>query len=213
MVQVKKNLLKNKKSQMNLLIKQKQVHRLREWTYGCWGRGVGRTHACVWLSLLHCSPETITILLIGYTPIQTYLFFESLSCVQLFVTHGLQHAGLPCPSLSPRLCSDSCPLSQWCNLAMSSSATPLFNKNPKPKNLNWFLCRNWCTDHKNHTKSKEPRIAKIILKRRTMFRELTLFDFKPYYKAKVIKTLWYWHATYRSIEQKWESKNKPISLR
>ena len=25
--------------------------------------------------------------------------------------HGLQHARLPCPSLSPRVCSNSCPLS------------------------------------------------------------------------------------------------------
>ena len=28
--------------------------------------------------------------------------------------HGLQHARLPCPSLSPRVCSISCPLSHWC---------------------------------------------------------------------------------------------------
>ena len=27
-------------------------------------------------------------------------------------SHGLQHARLPCPSLSPRVYSDSCPLSQ-----------------------------------------------------------------------------------------------------
>ena len=26
--------------------------------------------------------------------------------------HGLQNARLPCPSLSPRVCSNSCPLSQ-----------------------------------------------------------------------------------------------------
>ena len=26
--------------------------------------------------------------------------------------HGLQHARLPCPSLSPGVCSNSCPLSQ-----------------------------------------------------------------------------------------------------
>ena len=26
--------------------------------------------------------------------------------------HGLQHARLPCPSLSPDVCADSCPLSQ-----------------------------------------------------------------------------------------------------
>ena len=27
--------------------------------------------------------------------------------------HGLWHARLPCPSLSPGVCSNSCPLSQW----------------------------------------------------------------------------------------------------
>ena len=27
--------------------------------------------------------------------------------------HGLQHTRLPCPSPSPRACSNSCPLSQW----------------------------------------------------------------------------------------------------
>ena len=34
---------------------------------------------------------------------------------------GLQHARLPCPSLSPRVCSNSCPLSQWCHPTISSS--------------------------------------------------------------------------------------------
>ena len=29
--------------------------------------------------------------------------------------HGLQHARLPCPSPSPRVCSNSCPLSWWCH--------------------------------------------------------------------------------------------------
>ena len=38
--------------------------------------------------------------------------------------HGLQHTRLPCPSLSPRVFSKSCPLSRWCYLATSSSATP-----------------------------------------------------------------------------------------
>ena len=30
--------------------------------------------------------------------------------------HWLQHARLSCPSLSPGVCSNSCPLSQWCYL-------------------------------------------------------------------------------------------------
>ena len=38
--------------------------------------------------------------------------------------HGLQCTRLPCPSLSPRACSHSCPLSQRCYLTISSSATP-----------------------------------------------------------------------------------------
>ena len=38
--------------------------------------------------------------------------------------HGLQHARLPCPSLSPWVCSDSCPLSQLCHPTISSSVVP-----------------------------------------------------------------------------------------
>ena len=37
--------------------------------------------------------------------------------------HGLQRTRLPCPSLSPRVGSSSCPLSWWCYLTISSSAT------------------------------------------------------------------------------------------
>ena len=35
--------------------------------------------------------------------------------------HWLQHARLPCPSLSHRVCSKSCPLSQGCHPTISSS--------------------------------------------------------------------------------------------
>ena len=38
--------------------------------------------------------------------------------------HRLQHSRLPCPSLSPGVCSHSCPSSQWCYLTISSSAAP-----------------------------------------------------------------------------------------
>ena len=37
--------------------------------------------------------------------------------------HGLQHDRLPCPSLSSEVCSNSCPLSQWCHQTISSSIT------------------------------------------------------------------------------------------
>ena len=37
--------------------------------------------------------------------------------------HELQHAGLPCPLLSPWVCSNSYPLSQWCHPTISSYVT------------------------------------------------------------------------------------------
>ena len=38
--------------------------------------------------------------------------------------HGLQHARLPCPSLTPGACSNSCPLSWWWHPTISSSVVP-----------------------------------------------------------------------------------------
>ena len=38
--------------------------------------------------------------------------------------HELQHTKLPCPSLPPRVCSNSCPLSHWCHPTISSSVAP-----------------------------------------------------------------------------------------
>ena len=36
----------------------------------------------------------------------------------------MHHTSLPCPSVPPRVCSNSCPLSQWCLPTISSSVTP-----------------------------------------------------------------------------------------
>ena len=38
--------------------------------------------------------------------------------------HGLHHARLPCPSPTPRNCSDSRPSSQWCHPTILSSVIP-----------------------------------------------------------------------------------------
>ena len=49
---------------------------------------------------------------------------QSLSCVWLFVTPWLQHIRPPCPSLTPRVYSNSCPLSRWCHPTTSFSVVP-----------------------------------------------------------------------------------------
>ena len=38
--------------------------------------------------------------------------------------HGLQHARPPCPSPTPGVCPNSCPLSRWCHPTISSSVVP-----------------------------------------------------------------------------------------
>ena len=38
--------------------------------------------------------------------------------------HGLQHARLSCPSLSPGVCSNSCPLNRWHHPTISSFVIP-----------------------------------------------------------------------------------------
>ena len=39
--------------------------------------------------------------------------------------HGLKHARPPCPSTTPRVYPNSCPLSRWCHATISSSVIPL----------------------------------------------------------------------------------------
>ena len=39
-------------------------------------------------------------------------------------SYGLLHSRSPCPSPTPRVYSDSCPLSRWCHSTISSSVIP-----------------------------------------------------------------------------------------
>ena len=56
--------------------------------------------------------------------------------------YGLQHARLPCPSSSPRACSNSCPLSQWCHPTISSSVTS-FSSCPQSFPASVSLLMSW----------------------------------------------------------------------
>ena len=53
-----------------------------------------------------------------------WLLFSCYVMSEYLPHHGLQHARLPCPSLFPRACLDSCLLSWWCHPTILLSVTP-----------------------------------------------------------------------------------------
>ena len=115
------------------------VHELH--TYPGWGsvlylRIEQTTLLCVWHLLpkgdriiRQCKCVVLSIpphssLFFRFTLPDLLLLFICLVVSDSLWPHGLQHVILPCPSLSPGVCSNSCPLSQWCHPTISSSVIP-----------------------------------------------------------------------------------------
>ena len=88
---------------------------------------------CVHAHVLIC-PASLCLLFGEFNPFtfKVIINMSDLSSVQFSCSvvpntlwpHGLQHARFPCPLPTPRTCSNSCPLSQWCHPTTSSSVIP-----------------------------------------------------------------------------------------
>ena len=59
--------------------------------------------------------------------------------------HGLQHTRLPCPSSPAYVCSNSCPLSQWCQPTISFSVIPFYSCPQSFQHQGLFKCSNYRT--------------------------------------------------------------------
>ena len=89
--------------------------------------GVGGRCVCVFV---HSAAKCIISCHLQLIWRQSYLQFSCSAGFDSLWPHGLQHTRPSCPSPTPRDCSNSCPLSQWCHPTISSSVTP-FSSHPQ----------------------------------------------------------------------------------
>ena len=85
-----------------------------------------------WCDSVISSPTKLLNILQFPSPTNLFFFTGKFSSVQFSCSvmsdslrpHGLQHARPPCPSPTPGVYPNSCPLSQWCHPTISSSVVP-----------------------------------------------------------------------------------------
>ena len=84
-----------------------------------WVPVLASPHSCVTLE-----KSTTYLTSVPWLPCLSLLFRHSVMSDSLW-PRGLQHTRSLCPLPTPRACSNSCPLSQWCHPTISSSISPL----------------------------------------------------------------------------------------
>ena len=77
---------------------------------------------CISLILIISDVEHLFMCLLAISAMYQFSSVQSLSCVWLFETPWT--AAPPCPSPTPGVYSNSCPLSWWCHPTISSSVIP-----------------------------------------------------------------------------------------
>ena len=103
--------------------------------------------------------------IMAFCPISSVQFSHSVVSNSL-LPHGLQHAGPPYPSPTPRACSNSYPLSRWCHPTISSSVVPFSSSLQSFQASGSFQMSQFFTSWGQRTPTQSPRAScsKVLLK-------------------------------------------------
>ena len=80
---------------------------------------------------------TMSLCLKSQCPLTSQLLFSHSVVSKSLQPHKLQHARLVCPPLSLRICSNSCPLSQWCHRIITFQSP---YQSPNPSTACFLIC-------------------------------------------------------------------------
>ena len=91
-------------------------------TSSCLRVKTAKNPKCIWFKKINLYREVYSFLPKGKLFLSVQFSCSVVS--NSLQPYGLQHARPPCPSPTPRACSNSCPSSWWCHPTISSSAIP-----------------------------------------------------------------------------------------
>ena len=116
-------------SRFSFCLQSSHSWRLFQWVFqlGSQSIGASASELILPMNILGWVPLGLTglisLLSKGLSGVFPNTLVQSLS-VRFFVTPGMHHARPPCPSPTPKACSNSCPSSKWCHPTISSSVVP-----------------------------------------------------------------------------------------
>jgi len=126
-----------------------------------------------------------------------------LNYIRLLGTTWLQHTRLPCLTLLPRVCSNSCLLSQWFHPIISSSAV-LFSSCPQsfpisgPFLMSQLIRKYWCS---SFSISLSNEYSELIFFRIDWFDLLAVQGtFKSLLQNHNLKALVLWHSAFLMVQ-------------
>ena len=93
--------------------------------------------------------------------------------------HGLQHTRLPCPSPSPRTCSNSCPSSQWCHPTILTPIVPFSCPQSFPASGSFLM--SWLFTSGGQSIGASASASVITLR---LQKQCAYFNFKIFYWEK-----------------------------